>query len=182
MRHDLIFVLGGPGSGKGTLCARLAAEFGARHLSAGDLLRSAPDVQAALARGQLAPSERTVDLLLNELESSSSFDLLLHGMSPSTPYIVDGFPRTHENRRVFEARTPRRPDLVLFLDCPADVMVGRLMGRKRADDATEAIRERLRIFEAETMPVVRSYDVVTIDAARSPEAVYEDARRALLLS
>ena len=33
------FVLGGPGSGKGTLCARLVKEQGFCHLSAGDLLR-----------------------------------------------------------------------------------------------------------------------------------------------
>lgn len=38
--HKAIFVLGGPGSGKGTNCERLAEEFGFIHLSAGELLRS----------------------------------------------------------------------------------------------------------------------------------------------
>ena len=33
------FVMGGPGSGKGTQCARLVERFGMKHLSAGDLLR-----------------------------------------------------------------------------------------------------------------------------------------------
>ena len=31
--------IGGPGSGKGTMCAKIVEEFGFRHLSAGDLLR-----------------------------------------------------------------------------------------------------------------------------------------------
>ena len=34
-----MFVLGGPGSGKGTQCAKLADEFKLVHLSTGDLLR-----------------------------------------------------------------------------------------------------------------------------------------------
>eukprot|EP00913_Durusdinium_trenchii_P015843 g14889.t1 len=36
---SVIFVLGGPGAGKGTQCTRIAANFGFQHLSAGDLLR-----------------------------------------------------------------------------------------------------------------------------------------------
>lgn len=35
----VIFVLGGPGSGKGTQCSNLVREFGFVHLSAGELLR-----------------------------------------------------------------------------------------------------------------------------------------------
>jgi len=35
----VVFVLGGPGAGKGTQCALLCKEFGFVHLSAGDLLR-----------------------------------------------------------------------------------------------------------------------------------------------
>ena len=34
-----VFVLGGPGSGKGTQCAKIVEQFGFVHLSAGDLLR-----------------------------------------------------------------------------------------------------------------------------------------------
>jgi hypothetical protein len=35
----VVFVLGGPGAGKGTQCANLVPDFGFVHLSAGDLLR-----------------------------------------------------------------------------------------------------------------------------------------------
>ena len=37
---EIVFVLGGPGSGKGTQCERIVANFGYTHLSAGDLLRA----------------------------------------------------------------------------------------------------------------------------------------------
>ena len=36
----VVFVLGGPGSGKGTMCARIVEKYGWVHLSAGDLLRA----------------------------------------------------------------------------------------------------------------------------------------------
>ena len=42
-RPKVLFVLGGPGAGKGTQCARLVDEFGFVHLSAGDLLRAERD-------------------------------------------------------------------------------------------------------------------------------------------
>jgi UMP-CMP kinase len=35
----VVFVLGGPGAGKGTQCERIVKKFGFKHLSAGDLLR-----------------------------------------------------------------------------------------------------------------------------------------------
>lgn len=47
----VLFVLGGPGAGKGTQCARIVAEHGYVHLSAGDLLRAAR--QSGSSDGQL---------------------------------------------------------------------------------------------------------------------------------
>ena len=35
----IIWILGGPGSGKGTQCAKMVQEFGFTHISSGDLLR-----------------------------------------------------------------------------------------------------------------------------------------------
>ena len=40
LRPRVVFVLGGPGVGKGTQCARIARDYGYVHLSAGDLLRA----------------------------------------------------------------------------------------------------------------------------------------------
>lgn len=42
-KPSVFFVLGGPGAGKGTVCARLVKEYGFVHLSAGDLLREERD-------------------------------------------------------------------------------------------------------------------------------------------
>ena len=50
--HNLVFVLGGPGSGKGTQCAKLAKEYHLLHISTGDLLRA--EVQANTPIGKEA--------------------------------------------------------------------------------------------------------------------------------
>ena len=39
-KPNVVFVLGGPGAGKGTQCAKIVEQFGFVHLSAGDLLRA----------------------------------------------------------------------------------------------------------------------------------------------
>jgi Adenylate kinase and related kinases len=68
----VIFVLGGPGSGKGTQCKKICESFSEFvHLSAGELLRSARDsgspqgemINQYIVEGKIVPAEVTVDLL-----------------------------------------------------------------------------------------------------------------------
>ena len=47
---NVVFVVGGPGSGKGTQCERIVAKYGFTHLSSGDLLRE--EVASGSARGK----------------------------------------------------------------------------------------------------------------------------------
>lgn len=62
---SIIFVLGGPGSGKGTQCDRIKAKYGHTHLSAGDLLREEVNSGSAVGKqcehimkeGKLVPME-----------------------------------------------------------------------------------------------------------------------------
>ena len=57
-------ILGGPGSGKGTQCARIVEQFGYTHLSTGDLLRKevqsgsprSKELVEIMEKGQLIPS------------------------------------------------------------------------------------------------------------------------------
>ena len=60
----VVFVYtGGPGSGKGTQCAKIVEKFGFLHLSAGDLLRAevkkgseiGSKIDQAIKEGQLVP-------------------------------------------------------------------------------------------------------------------------------
>ena len=72
MKPQVVFVLGGPGAGKGTQCARIVEKYGYIHLSAGELLRDErknPDSQYGeltekyIKDGKIVPVEITISLL-----------------------------------------------------------------------------------------------------------------------
>lgn len=202
--RDVIFVLGGPGSGKGTQCARLVADFpGVVHLSAGDLLRAhtksgTPDgdaVAGMIANGKIVPSSVTISLLeaamaaaakeAEEKKTGGEGGKAGKG-APSKlkhRFLVDGFPRNDENRSAYEALTGSDPALVLFFDCPEAVMRARLLGRGqgRTDDNDETIKKRFRVFVESSVPVVEYYEkkgkVAKINADRGPDEVYADVKK-----
>ncbi|MCJ1233337.1 bifunctional uridylate/adenylate kinase, partial [Varicellaria rhodocarpa] len=73
---SVVFVLGGPGAGKGTQCANLVKDYGFTHLSAGDLLRAEQDrpdsqfgsmIKDYIREGAIVPMEVTVQLLENAI-------------------------------------------------------------------------------------------------------------------
>lgn len=87
------FILGGPGCGKGTMCANLVRDFGLIHLSAGDLLREERDSGSVLAtlinnlilEGKIVPAEITCRLLKVAMEKFGWAD---------KKFLIDGFPRS----------------------------------------------------------------------------------------
>merc|ERR1712042_211948 len=64
-KKPMFFVMGGPGSGKGTQCDMIVEKYGFTHLSSGDLLRDAvssgsiigKQMNALMQRGELVPME-----------------------------------------------------------------------------------------------------------------------------
>eukprot|EP01035_Chromulina_nebulosa_P019675 gene19675-25593_t len=75
---QVVFVLGGPGCGKGTNCSLIVKDYGYVHLSAGDLLREERNTGSALAdmintyikEGKIVPADVTVGLLRAAMEKS----------------------------------------------------------------------------------------------------------------
>ncbi|KAJ6955013.1 UMP-CMP kinase 3-like [Populus alba x Populus x berolinensis] len=172
----VIFVLGGPGSGKGTQCANVVEHFGYTHLSAGDLLRAeiksgsenGTMIQNMIKEGKIVPSEVTIKLLQKAMQESGN-----------DKFLIDGFPRNEENRAAFEAVTKIEPAFVLFFDCPEEEMERRILSRNqgREDDNIETIRKRFNVFLESSLPVVEYYEskgkVRKVDAAKSVEEVFE---------
>ncbi|KAH8813325.1 UMP-CMP kinase-like protein [Xylogone sp. PMI_703] len=183
----VIFVLGGPGAGKGTQCENLVRDYNFAHLSAGDLLREEQERQGSefgdlikdhIKNGQIVPTEVTVQLLQNAMG-----DIMSKHKSQSNKFLIDGFPRGMEQATKFEESVcPGK--FVLFFDCPEDVLVKRLLKRGetsgRSDDNMESIKKRFKTFQEVSMPVVHHYEkdgrLVKIDASRSPDEVYADVK------
>jgi len=176
----VFFILGGPGSGKGTNCSRLSRDFGFVHICAGDLLRAeakletelGQTIRTILANGQIVPSEITMRLLTNALS-----------LSPDAKgFLIDGFPRKLDQAEMFERDicTARR---VVYFECSEAVMEKRLLGRNtgRADDDPEVIRKRFRANVEQCVPVVEKYkkegrvDVVDCNVGTIDE-IYEKVK------
>jgi UMP-CMP kinase len=178
---SVVFVLGGPGSGKGTQCANIINDFGFEHLSAGDLLRAhmksgSKDgnmVAEMIKAGQIVPSEVTVNLLLDARRAS-----------PRDKFLIDGFPRNQENRDAWERTAGYDCDFVLFFDCPEEVMEKRLLSRGetsgRTDDNIESIKKRFKTFVESSVPVVDYYrglsKVREVMSDQPPEEVYAQTK------
>lgn len=180
----VVFVLGGPGAGKGTQCANLVAKYNFTHLSAGDLLRAEQErpgsqfgdlIRSYIKDGLIVPMEVTIQLLENAMTEALQKS---SGSSTKGRFLIDGFPRKMDQAQKFEESVcPAR--MVLFFDCPEKVMEERLLERGktsgRADDNAESIRKRFRTFIETSMPVVDYYEkqgkVVKVDATPSPDAV-----------
>ncbi|KAI3793090.1 hypothetical protein L1987_35703 [Smallanthus sonchifolius] len=170
------FVLGGPGVGKGT---RIAETFGFTHLSVGDLLRKEISsnteygamILETITKGKIVASEVTVNLLKTAIESSET-----------DRFLIDGFPRSEENRVAYEQIIGIEPEVVLFFDCDEEEMVKRILHRNqgRVDDNLDTTKERLRVFEAYTLPVIRYYSqkgkLHKINAIGTEDEIFERVR------
>ncbi|XP_031092994.1 UMP-CMP kinase 3-like [Ipomoea triloba] len=172
----VVFVLGGPGSGKGTQCANIVEHFGYTHLSAGDLLRAEIKsgsqngimIQRMIKEGKIVPPGVTIALLQRAIQETEN-----------DKFLIDGFPRNEENREAFERITGIQPDFVLFFDCTEEEMARRLLNRNqgREDDNIVTIRKRFNVFKESTLPVIEYYKskgkVQKIDAVKPPNEVFE---------
>ncbi|CAK7274145.1 bifunctional uridylate/adenylate kinase [Sporothrix epigloea] len=189
---SVVFVLGGPGAGKGTQCARLVEAYKFTHLSAGDLLRAEQDrpgsqfgqlIRDCIRDGAIVPLEVTVKLLENAMQETITAK---KGTEKEHKFLIDGFPRKMDQAVAFEqAVCPAK--LVLFYDCPEDELERRLLERGktsgRADDNADSIRKRFRTFVETSMPVVDAYAkegrVVKILATATPDAVFAATQKEL---
>ncbi|GLJ23791.1 hypothetical protein SUGI_0451400 [Cryptomeria japonica] len=184
-KNLIVFVLGGPGSGKGTQCEKIVKDYGFVHLSVGDLLRNevnndsdiGKQAKTCMAEGKLVPVETTLELLKNAMEKSSN-----------KKFLIDGFPRSVDQAKAFEDKICS-PNMVLYLECSPEVMEKRLLERGatsgRIDDNIETIKKRFKTFEEETIPVTKYYEnsgkgvLVKISSESEVDVVYEEVKKAL---
>lgn len=176
-----VVVLGRPGAGKGTQSERITSYRGLRHLSTGDLLRSAKHQDTPLGR-QIAQRIDAGDFVTDELAMS----LVEQAMQPPSRlgYVFDGIPRTVRQSQLLAdllAQLGSRIDLAIHLDVGEDLVRTRLLERAkiegRRDDTAETIERRLAIYEAETAPLVEGYRQLgvlrSIDGSAAPDDVFE---------
>ena len=189
-KPNVVFVLGGPGSGKGTMCELAEEQLGWTHLSMGTLLRAereaggptAAAIEEIIAAGRLVPTKISAALLKTAIETAIR-------TTGNLNFLIDGFPRSLENLEGWYDIFGRDEELprMLYFECPYGELEKRILGRAkysgRSDDNLESLKIRFDTYKAETLPtldVFRSRDkVVQVDASRSREQVYAMVRKHL---
>eukprot|EP00158_Paraphelidium_tribonemae_P007575 Partr_v1_DN28288_c1_g2_i2_m75644 putative adenylate kinase len=155
---NAIFIIGGPGSGKGTQCARLVDEYHVAHISVGDLLRDevkrgterGKSMDQLMKDGKIVPLDIVLSILGDRLSSEPKDRFIL----------IDGFPREMAQVSAFEEKigTVRS---VFYFDCSEAAMEKRLLKRGetsgRADDNAETIKKRFKTFQEQSMAVVEHF-------------------------
>lgn len=179
----VVFVLGGPGAGKGTMCELAETHLGWTHLSAGALLRkereaggsNAALIEEIVTAGKLVPAEITVGLLKNAMHHVAR-------TSGRTNFLVDGFPRSTSNLEGWYAVFEREAELpgMVYFECPYPVLENRILRRAkytgRLDDNVESMKLRFDTFKAETLPIVELFRsegrCADIDTSQDRETVF----------
>ena len=126
-----IVLLGPPGSGKGTVAQMLGKEFQLAHISSGQWFRKEIAAGTELGkrfatnveRGELVPDEVALGLLEHWLTP----ELVQRG------FMLDGFPRTRPQAEALDrfcAEKKAPLEVVLYLSCPEDLIIDRIIGRR----------------------------------------------------
>ncbi|XP_008298905.1 GTP:AMP phosphotransferase AK3, mitochondrial [Stegastes partitus] len=176
-------IMGPPGSGKGTVSARITKSFGLKHLSSGDILRANINAKTELGllmkscidQGQLIPDDVMSRLILNDLRTIEQ-----------SGWLLDGFPRTVSQAEALD--DVYTVDTVINLNVPFQTIRQRLTSRwthlpsgrvyntdfnppkvtglddetgeplvQRDDDKPETVTRRLKAYENQTEPVLEYY-------------------------
>jgi adenylate kinase len=157
-----LVLLGAPGSGKGTQATRLREHLQVLHVSTGELLRAA--VAAGTPLGlQARPVMEAGNLVSDEIVLGMLEERLLKP-DAAAGFVLDGYPRNLAQARALDAlldRLRQPVDIAVQLDVDAPLLVERISGRAalegRTDDAPDAVRNRLSVYDEQTAPVVDYY-------------------------
>ncbi|MCX7930323.1 MAG: adenylate kinase [Chlorobi bacterium] len=178
-----VVLFGPPGAGKGTQAALLHEHLGLAHFSTGEEFRRHIASESALGQrirsivesGELVPD----DIVLEVVERALDDPMYARGV------VFDGFPRTLEQARSLDhmlSTRGRSIGIVLTIEVPEDELVRRMLQRGRSDDTEQVIRERLRVYEQRTAPVLDYYAQQGKLRRIAGDAPIEDVHRAIVLA
>lgn len=134
-----IFIMGAPGSGKGTFSSRIKDQYDLNHISTGDIFRANISQGTPLGLKAREYSEKGL-LVPDEITNQMVADYLKNLPDRKNGYLLDGYPRTLAQAKAFEemtAGTPDAVDLVLAMDVPFDVLTKRITGRQTCKNCQE---------------------------------------------
>jgi adenylate kinase len=195
-----VVMLGPPGAGKGTQAERLSRARKLPKVSTGDILRES--VQSGTELGRAARATMEAGNLVGDDMMIAIVQDRLNRSDARCGFVLDGFPRTVVQATALDRMVADRgPLVVLDIVVPEEVLEFRLATRRicakcgstatpewtaacgkcggalvtRVDDGIEIVRERLKVYQRQTKPLVEYYssrpNFSSIDGNRPPDVV-----------
>lgn len=170
-----LILIGIQGAGKSTQGNLLSEKLKIPYLSTGHIFREMAKEKTSLGRyikeimnaGYLIPDKKTVETVSEYLKKPEY----------ASGYILDGFPRTLEQVKMFENGV----DKVIYLRVSDKEALWRLSyrnGTNREDETLTAIRKRIELFHELTEPVLGFYrkkrTLVEVDGERSIKEIHKE--------
>jgi len=202
-----IILLGAPGSGKGTQSDQIVKKFNLPHISTGDIFRknikeNTPlgiKAKSYINEGQLVPDSVVIEIVKDRLQEKDC----------EKGFLLDGFPRTVFQAQELDKFAV--VDAVINLEMDSSTLLYRLSGRRicqkcgntthteflkdnkkcdcggdfiqRDDDKEETVKKRLKVYEAQTKPLIEYYrsngKLKVINAGRDRKYVSQDVIKVL---
>ena len=183
---NIVILLGAPGSGKGTVAGKLAADnANLKHVSSGDLLRGAVakgtpagvEAKGYMESGNLVP-DALIAQMIKDVVAETTGDVTM---------LLDGFPRNLAQAKILEDMGAPIKSAVL-IDVPDEIIQDRIAGRRtcpkckagyhvknlppkvegicdhcgeklviRKDDNPDTVKDRLVVYHQATEPLIEFY-------------------------
>jgi len=198
-----LILIGAPGVGKGSQAELISKKYNIPHISTGDMIRDhvktgsdfGLEVKSYMDKGELVPDDLIIGMLEKRIESEKN------------GYILDGFPRTIEQAKALE-KVAEITKVVLFdcrEEVIVQRLSGRRVCSKcgeiyhiefnppqeegkcdhdgedlfqRNDDKPETIKNRLKVYDKQTKPLIDFYEekglLIKINAERSKQEIFDD--------
>lgn len=169
-----IILIGIQGAGKSTQGNLLSEKLNIPYLSTGHIFRDlakekTPEgryIKETINAGYLLPDDKTLDVVEGYLEREEY----------KNGFILDGFPRTTAQAEAFKTDI----NYVFYLKVSDKEALWRISGRddERDDETLKAIRKRIELFHAVTLPVLDFYKekgkLIEINGEQSIEEINKE--------
>lgn len=127
----ILIMLGAPGTGKGTVAAKLSEKLNIPQVSTGDIFRKAiaektavgMEAEKYMSKGMLVPDEVTIKIVEERLKDED----VKNGL------ILDGFPRTIDQAKALDLmleKENKNITLAINLETPEEEIIDRIVCRR----------------------------------------------------
>ncbi|KAK4552942.1 hypothetical protein LTR86_010074 [Recurvomyces mirabilis] len=188
---QVIFVLGPPGVGKGTICKGLAQDFGWYHFSVGDYLRELVNSTTSLSGAQcggMRSDNVLAHLETNKLVPGKTIAAIVEHKVRDIQeqgcdrILIDGYPRQRESAELFD-KTFGRPTKIVRFGCMKETAKARFTNRKRGADDGEGFEGRYAEFLVNNLVIEDHYgdllQILSVNTDGEREETYVRVRAAL---